>query len=221
MQLGRKSLAWLDIAGFPLPDPNSYNDYPDVTLNIWTGCYSGNWQDDAAQLVKQHASVIVSGPFYITQQNGAPNTPHFTWQVGGLLPVTTFDRAVAHAFAIHTRRHHCPSIPLQQMYSTDIWNFTGSNATGAKERVQGGELCAWDDAAQADAGDILVSITPYILGVAEAFWSPQSVTSGHAPDENRAHVQRCRMVQRGQASHPIHPSATLCPFEYEAPVGLG
>ena len=28
----------------------------------------------------------------------------------------------------------------------------------------GGELCAWDDAAQTDAGDVLISLTPYMIG---------------------------------------------------------
>lgn len=106
------------------------------------------------------------------------------------------------------------------MYATDLANFTGSGRPGAMAHVQGGELCVWDDAAQTDSGDLLVSITPYLLGVGEAFWSPQAVTSGHAPDESRAHVHRCRMVQRGQPSHPIYAFGTLCPYEYEAPAGL-
>ena len=38
LQLGRKSLAWFDIAGYPSPWTNTYNDYPDVMLNVWTGC---------------------------------------------------------------------------------------------------------------------------------------------------------------------------------------
>jgi hypothetical protein len=57
----------------------SYNAYPDVAINVWSGCYSGSWQEDVSTLVAQNASVIVSGPFYITQQNGAPSTPHFMW----------------------------------------------------------------------------------------------------------------------------------------------
>ena len=35
----------------------------------------------------------------------------------------------------------------------------------------GGELCAWDDAAQTDAGDVLISLTPYMIGGSlSCFW---------------------------------------------------
>jgi hypothetical protein len=104
----------------------SYSDFPDVTLDVWAGCYSvctchfreyarifnhsflqGNWQDDVSTFTKQNASVIVSGPFYITQQNGAPNTPHFNWD---------------------------------QMYSTDLHNFSG-NDSHARSLVKGAEVC--------------------------------------------------------------------------------
>lgn len=183
--LGRRTLAWLDIAGFPQNFNNSYNDYPDVTFDVWTGCYSGNWQDDVATFTSQNASVVVSGPFYITQQNGEPTTPHFTWQ---------------------------------QMYSTDLYNFTGGNYTNQSSLVLGGELCAWDDAAQTDSGDLWISLTPYMIGVAESWWSPQSFTSGTSPDESRAHAHRCRMAARGIPSHPIYAFGTFCPFEYNPPL---
>ena len=75
----RQSYAWLDISGFPAAN-ETYANYPDVTINVWSGCYSGNWQDDTGQLTNAGMHVIVSGPFYITQQNGAPTTPHFTWK---------------------------------------------------------------------------------------------------------------------------------------------
>lgn len=193
---GRNTLAWLDISGFPLDFNSSYSDYPDVTLDVWSGCYSGNWQNDVSTLTSQNMSVIVSGPFYVTQQNGAPSTPHFTWQ---------------------------------QMYGTDLWNFTGWNVTvgnGTSSNttntsvlqgalVYGGELCAWDDAAQTDSGDLWMSLTPYLIGVAEPWWSPQSMTSGVQPDEGRAHAHRCRMGVRGIPSHPIYAFGTYCQFEYE------
>ena len=88
------------------------------------------------------------------------------------------------------------------MYATDLANFTNNN-TEAVSMVKGGLLAAWDDAAETDAGDLVIELTPYILGVAEAWWSPQAVTSGATPDESRAHVHRCRMVARGLPSHPI------------------
>jgi hexosaminidase len=183
--LGKRPMAWLDIAGFPLDFNNSYSDYPDFVFDVWTGCYSGNWQDDVATFTSQNASVVVSGPFYVTQQNGSPTTPHFTWQ---------------------------------EMYMTDLWNFTGGNTTQQADLVLGGELCAWDDAAQTDSGDLWISLTPYMIGVAEAWWSPQSMTSGVNPDEERAHAHRCRMGARGIPSHPIYAYGTYCPFEYEPPL---
>ena len=84
--LNRSVLAWEDINGYPehFNVTQSYNNYPDVTLTVWSGCYSGDWQSDVSQFTYQNSSVVVSGPFYITQQNGAPTTPHFTWdQVRG------------------------------------------------------------------------------------------------------------------------------------------
>ena len=39
------------------------------------------------------------------------------------------------------------------MYETDLSNFTGGN-TSAGHLVRGGEICAWDDAAGTDSGDL-------------------------------------------------------------------
>lgn len=181
---GRAPMAWLDVAGFPAKN-ETYNDYPDVTINVWSGCYSGSWQEDVSSLTNGNMSVVVSGPFYITQLNDSPKAPHFTWR---------------------------------DMYSVDLANFT-HNSSAAVARVKGGMLCAWDDAAQTDASDLLVQLSPYLLGVAEAWWSPQAATSGVTPDDARAHVQRCRMLARGIQSHPIFGSpyeAVFCAREAEA-----
>jgi hypothetical protein len=99
------------------------------------------------------------------------------------------------------------------MYGTDLYNFTGSNQT-TQSLVRGGELCAWGDAAQADTADIVVKLSPYMQAVAEPWWSPQSVTSGVDPDEDRMHVQRCRMVGRGIRSHPIYYFSSFCLPEF-------
>ena len=100
------------------------------------------------------------------------------------------------------------------MYHVDLHNFTGNSST-ARALVRGGELCVWDDAAGTDSGDLAVQITPFIFGVSESWWSPQAATSGQDPDESRAHVQRCRLIQRGYATHPIFAFSTWCPHEYE------
>lgn len=165
--------------GFPDKRNNETwaRDYPDVTLNVWTGCYSGDWQRDVGRFTGENGTVVVSGPYYIT--NSA--TPHFTWE---------------------------------QMYSVDLGNFTG-NTSQALAHVSGGEVCAWDDAAGSDAGDLALQITPYIFGASEAWWSAQKDTSGKAPDAMRAHHQRCRLGQRGFATHPLYAFGTFCPQEYE------
>ena len=66
---------------------------------------------------------------------------------------------------------------------------------------------------------VWMSLSPYMIGVAEAWWSPQAATSGVTPDDARAHVQRCRMLARGIQSHPIFGSpyeAVFCAREAEA-----
>ena len=179
----RATIAWLVVHGFPAPNETWRRDYADVTLDVWSGCYSGNWQNDVAAFTAEGGDVIVSGPFYITQQNGAPATPHFTWQ---------------------------------QMYAVDLHNFTGSSPA-TRPHVRGGELAVWDDAAQTDSADVMMSMTPYMLGVSEAWWSPQAATSGVEPDEGRLHDFRCKLVQRGLASHPVFAFGTACAREYEVP----
>ena len=111
-----------------------------------------------------------------------------------------------------------PHFTWEQMYAVDLANFTGGNSSTAMQHVSGGEICAWDDAAGTDSGDLSIQISPYIFGVAEAWWSPQALTSGKAPDAMRAHHQRCRLGQRGFATHPFYAFGTFCPMEYEVPV---
>jgi hexosaminidase len=176
---GRTTQAWLDVAGFPDANETWQRDYSDVTLNVWTGCYSGSWQDDVSRFTRLNGSVVVSGPYYITANQ--PGAPHFDWK---------------------------------EMFRVDLANFT-DNSTEAIAHVRGGELCVWDDAAGTDSGDLAVQITPFIFGVSESWWSPQAATSGQDPDESRAHVQRCRLIQRGYASHPIFAFSTWCPREFE------
>ncbi len=173
-------MAWLDVEGFPDAGKGETwaKDYPDVTLNVWTGCYQGSWQADVARFTRENGTVVVSGPYYITTSAA----PHFTWE---------------------------------QMYAVDLANFTGGNSSAAMQHVSGGEICAWDDAAGTDSGDLSIQITPYIFGAAEAWWSPQALTSGKAPDAMRAHHQRCRLGQRGFATHPFYAFGTFCPMEYE------
>ena len=78
----------------------------------------------------------------------------------------------------------------------------------------------WDDAAQTDSGDLMVSLTPFILAVGEAWWSPQAATSGVAPDAQRMHHHRCRLIARGVPSHPVFAYSSYCPLEYEVVLPL-
>jgi hypothetical protein len=86
--------AWLDVAGFPDKNETWARDYADVTLNVWTGCYSGSWQDDVARFTAQNGSVVVSGPYYITANQ--PGAPHFDWKqmsvFGGDAPISSAPR---------------------------------------------------------------------------------------------------------------------------------
>jgi hypothetical protein len=67
-----------------------------------------------------------------------------------------------------------------------------------------------------DSADALVELLPYMIGVAEAWWSPRSATSGAAPDEERAHAHRCRLLARGLPSHPLIFYGAYCPYEWNA-----
>ena len=53
-------------------------------------------------------------------QNGAPDTPHFTWQVrvyGGVPSNSMYGYSLFHCFLNHSLPTLCP---LQQMYMTDL-----------------------------------------------------------------------------------------------------
>lgn len=193
--LGRKSLLWQDVAGFPLGfnESQSYADYADVTVLVWSGCYSGSWQDGVATFTSQNASTIVAGPFYVTVQNGAPSTPHFTWEQMYATDVQNFTGAA-------------------------------SASQAQLQRVHGGLLALWGDATESDAGDVLLQMTPNAFGVSEAWWSPaawtQAAVSSGGPDGMRAHAQRCRMLQRGLPSHPIFGAPyepVACIYEFGQP----
>jgi len=95
----------------------------------------------------------------------------------------------------------------QQMYGTDPYNYTQTDSLKMKYTL-GGELCAWDDAAVTDSGNIVNALTPYLGAVAETWWS--DVANGAQPDWYRYFIQRCRTIVRGVPSNPlagddIHP----------------
>ena len=140
-RLGRKAYGWADIDDAFAPEK-----YPDdsVVNFVWTGFYGGNWQDDVGALAQRNASIVVSGPFYVSATDRSHDYPHNTWQ---------------------------------QMYATDLANFTGATPE-LLDRVLGGELTAWGDAAQCDSGNVFTVLTPNIFALAESWWSPRSVTSG-------------------------------------------
>lgn len=77
-KLRKSVMAWQDIHGWPRTNETWAADYADTTLNVWSGCYQGNWQDDVAAYTAEGGAVVVSGPFYIT--NEQPGAPHFDWR---------------------------------------------------------------------------------------------------------------------------------------------
>ena len=192
-----------------------------VTLDVWSGFYSGSyvstraapahqkprpektnpnpnptppepyqnrWQADVAQAVNAsvNASVVVSGPYYVTGTERSPSYHyHNSWEV---------------------------------MYSQDLWNFTTYGDPTALSRVLGGKICLWGDAAQVDSGDVFITAAPYMHGGAEAWWSPQHRTSGVPPDSarERLHYHRCRLTNRGFPGHPIYFfGSPPCPTPYQ------
>ena len=115
------------------------------------------------------------------------------------------------------------------MYAQDLSNFTGATP-GNIDRVLGGELTVWGDAAQVDTQNVLMTATPNIFAVAESWWSPRSVTSGVAPSnaQPRMSLHRCRMAQRGVPSNAVYsfgasyePWGGQCPYaEWQFPLPL-
>jgi N-acetyl-beta-hexosaminidase len=193
--LGRRTaMGWADIDD---AFPGVYSGAPDdVILAVWTGFYGGNWQDDVAALVARNASLIVSGPFYVSATDRSESYPHNSWE---------------------------------KMYAQDLSNFTGA-APDNFDRVLGGELTVWGDAAQVDTQNVLMTATPNLFAVAESWWSPRSVTSGVAPSgaQPRMSLHRCRVAQRGVPSNAVYsfgaayePWGGQCPYaEWAYPLPL-
>lgn len=181
-RLGRTAMGWADIDD-AFPDTYASDN---VIVDVWTGFYSGNWQDDVGALAAKNASIIVSGPFYVSATDRSSDYPHQSWH---------------------------------QMYATDLSNFTGATPA-LLDRVLGGELTAWGDAAQCDSGNVFTVLTPEIFAVAESWWSPRSVTSGQNGDnaQPRMELHRCRVGARGVPSNTIYDfSNTDLPFGGECP----
>lgn len=60
-----------------------------AALDVWAGTYSGSWQDDTGSITAMGSPVVVSGPFYITELNGAPpNSPYNSVGPGCAAPAT-------------------------------------------------------------------------------------------------------------------------------------
>lgn len=179
-------MGWADVDG---AFPNNYTD-DRIILDVWSGFYSGSWQDDVGSLAKKNASIIVSGPFYVSATDRSSDYPHRTWE---------------------------------QMYETDLANFTGAATDPALiERVLGGELAAWGDAAQVDSGNVWMTLTPNLFAVAESWWSPRSATSGRSATDAqpRLELHRCRVGARGVPANTIYsfgsvwaPFGGMCPYE--------
>ena len=88
------------------------------------------------------------------------------------------------------------------------------------DRVLGGELTVWGDAAQSDSGNVFTVLTPDIFAVAESWWSPRSETSGRdgSNAQPRMELHRCRVGARGVPSNTIYSFSTLgYPYGGECP----
>lgn len=122
-------------------------------------------------------------------------------------------------YVVNPRRENIQySATWQEMYGTDPWNFTQTDVL-KKKYVLGGELCAWDDAAITDSGNVVTALTPYLEAVAETWWS--TVQNGTEPDYERFSIQRCRTVVRGIPSNPeaggdVYPYRCFQEYVYPA-----
>ena len=72
---GKRAIAWHEAAAAGPFDTA-------VTLDVWSGFYSGSWQDDVAHAVRLNATVILSGPFYVTgtERSRSYQRRHNTWE---------------------------------------------------------------------------------------------------------------------------------------------
>ena len=179
--LGRRAVAWHEAAA---AGPFGGGE----VLDVWSGFYKGSWEEDAAKALAANASVIISGPFYVT---GSERSPHYQQQ----------HRSWEHMYATK---------PLDFLGD--------DAAAAAAKRVLGGQLCVWGDAAQVDSGDVYVTLAPYAHAVAELLWSPDAVTRPEgaiADARERMHFHRCRLGMRGIPSHPIYfAGAPPCPVPF-------
>ena len=106
-----------------------------------------------------------------------------------------------------------PHNDWEAMYAIDLLNFSNSAVGDNAARVLGGELTAWGDAAATDSQNVWQVITPNIFAVAEAWWSPRSVT--RAPPSSaqpRMDLHRCRVAERGVPTNAVFGSGAA----YEA-----
>jgi len=104
------------------------------------------------------------------------------------------------------------------MYHTDPANFTNSDAV--LRQVRGGKLCAWDDAARTDSGNLASKVGLFMAAAAEAWWSPKGYIDPTAGPQDywtqmRINQVRCRMLGYGYEFEPIEFIAVPCPREYE------
>ena len=76
-RLGRSAMGWADIdSAFEGP----YTGGDDIILDVWTGFYGGDWQEDVGSLAQKNASIIVSGPFYVSATDRSSDYPHNSWE---------------------------------------------------------------------------------------------------------------------------------------------
>ena len=68
-------------------------------------------------------------------------------------------------------------------YNNDPQNFTGSPAQ--LQRMLGGHVCVWDDAANSDGSNLVQVMYPPTSAAAEVLWSPRAFTTGVCVPQGR------------------------------------
>lgn len=161
-----------------------------VILDVWSGFYSGSWQSDVAQAVNAsvNASVVVSGPYYVTGTERSINYHyHNTWEVMYAQDLWNFtSNGDPQAQARVLGGKICLWGDAAQVDSGDVFITAAPYMHGGAE--------AWWSPQHRTSG------VP-----------PDSA-------RERLHYHRCRLTQRGFPGHPIYFfGAPPCPTPYQVP----
>jgi hypothetical protein len=180
---GKHAIAWHEAAAAgPFDDAARA-----ITLDVWSGFYSGSWQDDVARAVAANATVILSGPFYVTgaERSATYQQHQATWENMYATQPLDFPGGDVPAFAAKVLGGQvCLWGDAAQVDSGDVFITLAPYAHAVAE----------------------------LLWSPEAVTRPAGAV---ANARERMHFHRCRLGLRGIPSHPIYfAGAPPCPVPF-------